>query len=190
MLNILGTIVLTIYDKDEGNKASVKKVLYNIVTNPVIIAVGLGVITSIIIFTLRENGVEVIIDENTQFLPKTIDMISGAATPLSLIALGGSFKFTAVSKLWKQVTMATIFRLVVAPLIMIPIGYYLGFSDASYMATMIALFGAPISVISATMASQFKQDYEYAVQILVWNTVFSSISLFFIIWFCKSVGIF
>jgi predicted permease len=55
---------------------------------------------------------------------------------------------------------------------------------------LLALFGSPVAVSSAIMATQMKNDEELAGQLVVWTTITSSFTIFAIITILKSIGIF
>lgn len=205
LFNILAVIALTMFDKDEGQKVSIKETLIKIVKNPLIIGVFAGILVCLIWMLIKAtSGVDVAgylgntdfkaedgsILNAVCFIPKTIKSIANLATPLALIVLGGRFEFKAVKKLWKQLTLSVTLRLVVTPVIFLLIAYFLGFNGSTQFAILIALFATPIAVSSAPMAAQMGQDEELAGQIVVWTSALSAISLFVIIIVCASIGIF
>lgn len=200
LFNILAVISLTMFDHAEGEHVDIKNMLYKIITNPLIIGVVCGLIvcginTLIGMDTMKsllhpvdENGND--LREGLYFVYKTIKDLGGVATPLALIILGGRFEFSAVKKLWKQLTVSVTLRLVITPLVFLTIAYFIGFKSTTEFAILIALFGTPIAVSSAPMAAQMGQDEELAGQIVVWTSAVSAITLFLIILICTFIGIF
>jgi len=195
--NILAVIALSMYDHEDGQKVSIKSILKKIVTNPLIIGVFAGLLVigiRAIVSACGGNGnIDVDSMDNYSmgyFAVKTISNLAACATPMVLVALGGKFEFSAVSKLWKQITFSTITRLFIVPAVMIVIFYFLGFNSAIYVSILIALFATPVAVSSAPMAEEMGQDGELAGQLVVWTSVGSAISLFIIIMICSSIGIF
>lgn len=198
LFNILAVISLSIFDKEPGEKVSIKNVLYKIITNPLMIGVFAGLLfclssllfQKIFNFTL-EDEINLFNDsKGLQFFSTSIDYIGRCATPIALLVLGGKFKFTAVKSFAKQLIVSVSLRLVITPLIFLVIAYYLGFKSSTNFAILIALFATPIAVSSAPMAAQMGQDEELAGQIVVWTSALSAISLFLIIIICSSIGIF
>ena len=63
------------------------------------------------------------------------------------------------------------------------------FSSAEY-ASLFGLFATSEAVASISMADQMNGDSELAGQILVWTTVFSSLTLFLFVAFFRHIGIF
>lgn len=170
--NILAVIVLESF---RSGKTSLKTITKQIIKNPLIIGSVLG-----ILFLL--TGLKLPI-----FLEKTVGDISKIATPLALIILGGSFHFSSVKTHLKQLILGVTGRLVLVPLIFIPIAMALGFRDVE-LATLIALFGAPTAVSSYTMAQQMGGDSELADHLVVFSALFSAITMFLWIYLAKSLG--
>ena len=191
MFNILAVIVLSIYDHEDGEKVSIKSILYKIVTNPLIIGVFCGLVVLGIRQIITACGGNAYIDRNSNFfIQKTISMLAGVATPLALIVLGGQFEFSAVKKLWKQIVFSVGARLVLVPVSTLLIAYAVGYRGAIEFAILIALFGTPVAVSSAPMASQMGQDEELANQLVVWTSIGSALSLFAMILTLRMIGIF
>ncbi len=193
LFNILAVVALSIYDHEEGQKISVKNILFKIVTNPLILGVFCGLVVCGITMGINSvpgNDVVGFLNEYLKFIPDTISTLGKMATPLALIVLGGKFEFKAVKALWRQITVAVALRLVIAPTLFLIIAYFLGFKGSTQFAILIALFASPIAVSSAPMAAQMGQDEELAGQIVVWTSALSAFSLFIIILICASMQIF
>lgn len=208
LFNILAIIALSIFVENEGEKVSVKSILLKIIKNPLII----GVFTGLIVLAIRQlipysEGITYTVDslgnissssireykftikDNIPFLYTTIGNVSKIASPLALIALGGDFTFSAISKLKKQIILGVTSRLVLIPLICLVVAYLLGFRSVEFPA-LIALFGTPVAVSSVPMAAEMQNDDELAGQLVVWTSIGSALSLFIIIFICAYIGIF
>lgn len=193
LFNILAVVALSIYDHEDGQKISIKNILFKIVTNPLILGVFCGLVVCGITMGINSvpgNDVSAFLNEYMKFVPDTISSLGKMATPLALIVLGGRFEFKAVKSLWRQISVAVALRLVIAPALFLVIAYFLGFKGSTQFAILIALFASPIAVSSAPMAAQMGQDEELAGQIVVWTSALSAFSLFFIILICASMKIF
>ncbi len=198
IFNILAVIALSMFDKGENNKIDIKRILYKIVTNPLIIGVVSGIVVCLIgMLVDRASGNTRFLyhalnknDGTVKFIGTTIDYIGRCATPMALIVLGGKFEFSAVKKLWPQLTISVVLRLVITPTIMLFIFYFIGYNTKTDFAILIALFATPIAVSSVPMAAQMGQDEELAGQIVVWTSALSAFSLFFIILICSLISIF
>ena len=76
-----------------------------------------------------------------------------------------------------------------SPLVMLPIAYALGMRGAQF-ATLMIVFGSPTAVSSFTMAEQMGGDPDLAAQQVALTTIFSSITMFAMIFIFKTLGIF
>ncbi|MBQ9449124.1 MAG: AEC family transporter [Acholeplasmatales bacterium] len=198
LFNMLAVIALSMFDKTEDNKIDIKRMLFKIVTNPLIIGVVSGVLVCLIGLwidagTGNSRVLYQIVNKNdgtVKFIGTTIDYIGRCATPMALLVLGGKFEFSAVKKLWPQLTISVTLRLIITPTVMLIIFYLIGYRTKTDFAILIALFATPIAVSSVPMAAQMGQDEELAGQIVVWTSALSAFSLFFIILICSLIGIF
>lgn len=132
--NIIAVIALSLTSPDKNNTKSKKALFLNtlkgIATNPIILGIAVG-----IIWSLLEIPQPVI-------LSKSVSYLANMATPLSLIALGASFKFEdAKGKL--PVTLGIVFiKLVLFGGIFLPIAVKLGFRGEKLIAILVMLGSA------------------------------------------------
>lgn len=132
--NIIAVITLSLTSSDKNNTKSKKALFLNtlkgIATNPIILGIAVG-----IIWSLLEIPQPVI-------LSKSVSYLANMATPLSLIALGASFKFEdAKGKL--PVTLGIVFiKLVLFCGIFLPIAVKLGFRGEKLIAILVMLGSA------------------------------------------------
>ena len=132
--NIIAVIALSLTTPDKNNTKSKKALFLNtlkgIATNPIILGIAVG-----IIWSLLEIPQPVI-------LSKSVSYLANMATPLSLIALGASFKFEdAKGKL--PVTLGIVFiKLVLFCGIFLPIAVKLGFRGEKLIAILVMLGSA------------------------------------------------
>ncbi len=191
IFNILAIISLSIFQKEEGKKTNVKDILLKICKNPLIIGVLLGILVLLIRLLIPTNdlGNKVFtIKDNLSFIYTTIKWLAQSASPIALIALGGSFSFKAVAKLKYKIILGTTIRVVIVPTLALLLACLFKF-DKIYFPAFIALFGTPVAVSSAPMAQEMGGDYELAGQLVVWTSISSAFTLFIIILICSSAGI-
>jgi len=188
IFNILGTIALTIFIKNE-EKVSISKILIRIIKNPLI----LGVLAGIVALLIRSLFEQIDFDfrlSQIEFLYNAITSIGVIASPLALITLGGLFEFSNIKFMRKQITFSVVARLIVLPFVVFSVTFlFFDFTSAEY-ATLIALYASPIAVSSAVMAKEMDNDGDLANQIVVWTTVCSSITLFIIIFLFRIMEVF
>lgn len=204
LFNILAVISLCMFMADEnassnkleGFKNQAKSILKKICTNPLIIGVAIGflvlIIRALLPVKIDQNGAEVpvfTIKNNLPFVYKTIQMVGSCATTIALIALGGTFTFSAVARLKWQIIIGTSLRILIVPVTTLFIAYKLGFGQMEFPA-LIALLATPVAVSSVPMATEMDNDAELAGQLVVWTSIFSAFTLFGIIFACAQAGIF
>lgn len=189
----------TLAAKIERDKLNIKRIVLNIVTNPMII----GIVAGLVFLGLRYAEVAIwgdpapfTIKEDLPFVYITMDDLRVIATPLALVVLGGQFEFSAVKGMTKEIIVGTIFRVVIAPLFAVGVAILLGtyvpffnFGQMEYPA-IISLFGTPVAVSSAIMAESIgDNDGQLAGQLVVWTSVASVISLFAIVFVLMTMGL-
>lgn len=195
--NILSVLALSMFEKDgQSGKGSIKSVLVNIAKNPLIIAVMLGMVCLVLREAQRVVFGEVIFafSVQTKFLYTTVNNLKAIATPFALLVLGGQFEFSAVKGLLKEIATGTVWRIVLAPL--------LGLGCAIWLTSMgilscgvneypalVALFGSPVAVSSAVMASSMGADEQLATQLVVWTSIFSIFTIFSEVCVLMSMGL-
>lgn len=172
MFNFLAVIVLEIF---RGGKIDVKKIVQGIITNPLILSSMAGLILLFLNIRLP------------YFMEKSINDISKIATPLALIILGGSFEFNKISGNIKQILIGVLGKLVIVPIISVPIAIKYGFRNIEWGALIIML-AAPTAVSSFTMAEQMDGDGELAGQLVVFSSAVSVVTIFICIFVVKQLG--
>lgn len=194
--NILAVISLSAFNKEEKSSEKTNlfaHILKEIVKNPLIQGVALGMFFVII---RPYCGNYRFSEGNFRFIFKAFEAVGSIAPWFSLILLGGQFKFNTIKKLLPQISVSVFARLILAPaigmLICIFVPHLLNlrnFTPAEYSA-LFALFGTSEAVASLSMADQMNGDSELAGQIIVWTTIFSSLTLFLFVAFFRHAGIF
>ncbi|HCW52543.1 MAG TPA: AEC family transporter [Clostridium sp.] len=172
MFNFLAVIILEIF---RGGEIDVKKIVQGIITNPLILSSVLGLI---LLFTDVKLP---------YFLEKSINDISKIATPLALIILGGSFEFDEITNNIKQIAVGVFGKLIVVPIIFVPIAINIGFRNIE-LATLVIILAAPTAVSSFTMAEQMDADGELAGQLVVFTSAISVFTIFMWIFTMKELG--
>lgn len=191
LMNILAVIALSLYIKEDDAKLEMKETLIQVIKNPLIIGVLLGLFTLFIRSLIPIDPTTMLpvftIEHNITFLYTAIKWLGQIASPFALIVLGGTFEFFVIKSLGKQIVIGTLSRVVFAPLITLSLAVILSlktsffnFSSLDYPA-FIALLASPTAVSSAIMAKEMQNDEKLAVQLVVWSTMSSIISIFIIV---------
>ena len=190
MLNVLAVISLSLF-REDGGKPSVKKILLDIVKNPLILSVLAGLAALALRALFVNWGLDFRLAD-IKPVYSVLGYLSSLATPLALLVLGAQFEFSAVSSLRREILFGTVARTVLVPLLGIGIAYLLfrnTFSGAHF-AAFVAMFATPVAVSSVPMAQEMKADAALAGQLVVWSTLISAISVFLAAFLLRLAGIF
>ncbi len=196
--NVLAVLSLSMFATDgRSNKNSIKSVLVNILKNPLIIGCVLG----LVFLGIREAQIaafgEVVFSfsVHTKFLYTAVNNLKSIATPFALVVLGGQFEFSAVKGLMKEIVTGTVWRIVLAPLLGLGCAILLS-SHTNILScgvneypALVALFGSPVAVSSAVMASSMGADEQLATQLVVWTSLFSIVTIFAEVCILMSMGL-
>lgn len=190
LINILAVISLTVFNK-EGKKATLGGVLLGIVKNPLIQSIALGILAVILREALGGAGIRLDIRDMTP-LWKVMGYLSGLATPLALLALGGQFEFSALPGMKKEIVTGVVVRVFVVPSVVLTTAYLLfgnSFGGAEF-AALVAMFATPNAVSTVPMTQEMGGDASLAGQLVVWTTLFSTFTIFMAAFLLRLVGIF
>ncbi len=188
--NILAVIGLSIFNND-GEKPDFKKVLLGIIKNPLILGIAAGAVALLIRQLLIGFNISFRLS-SISVIWKTLNNLSGIATPLALLVLGAQFEFSAIKSLRREIISGVLLRSVAVPLIGIG-GAYLLFRNSfggAQFAALVAAFGTPVAVSSVPMAQEMGADSELAGQLVVFTTLTSAVTVFVTSALLHQVGIF
>ncbi len=177
MFNSYSVIILSLFSSDADkklNKKSVLGILKNIVTNPLIIGVVLG-----LPFMLFGWDMPVVAD-------KSLTYLNHLCTPLALMSLGANFKPADMKGRIGYAVTSALGKTVLLPGIMVTIAAFVGFRGPS-LGVVLVLFGAPTAVSSYIMAKKMKNDGELAAQILLLTTLLCIFTIFVGIFILKTL---
>ena len=172
LFNIFAVIILTLKGKGDETP-NIKGTLKQIATNPILIAIVLGLIFSFLPFHLPV------------FAQKGLTMIGNTATPLALLSIGASFQGTAAIQKIKPTLLATFIKLVGISAVCMPIAILLGFRNQELVATLI-MCASPTTVSSYIMAAKTNNDKVLTASTIVLTTLLSSVTLTLWIFFLKT----
>ena len=177
IINMLSVIALYVYSDSEHK--SIKSALLGIVKNPLIIGGVSG-----LIFSMIRNliGFEIPTVLNT-----TLSNVQSIATPFAFLVLGGDLKFGNMLKNLKVSIFAVLIKIVLLPLIMLPLSAFLGFNQLE-MAILLAIYATPNAVSSYAMARNYEADYDLAGEIVTLSTLLSVVTMFLFITVAKSLS--
>ena len=180
LYNIYSVLVLTFEAEEEEGTVKdfgkVRQACINIVKNPIIISIVLGVVAAL-------SGIDF-----PMIIAKTVNSVSALATPLALICLGAGFEGRkAIAKI-KPTLWASAIKLVIQPLIFVPIAAAMGFGGEKMIAILIML-AAPATPSCYIMARNMKNDGVLTASIVVVTTLLAAVTLTGWIFALKTIGI-
>lgn len=179
LYNIFAVIILTFESNSADNMNStdnIKRAFVNILKNPIIIGIFLGLIASY--FNL----------DFPKMVDKTINNLAVMTSPLALISIGAAFEGKKALAKIKSTAVASSIKLIVLAAIFIPIAVYFGFRDQKLIALVIML-ASPCTPTAYIMAKNMDGDDVLASSIIVTTTFFSSITLTFWIFILRAFGL-
>lgn len=191
VFNILAVVSLSVFRRNGGEKPSIKSILLDIVRNPLIQGIAVGVL----VLGLRAVFVHVGISFRlSQIAPlfKVLEYLSAMATPLALLVLGAQFEFAAIKALRREILVGVFMRNVFVPALGIGVAYLFFASqfNGAHFASFVAMFATPVAVSSVPMAQEMDGDLTLAGQLVVWTTLISGFSVFVVAFLLKAAGIF
>ena len=188
IFNVLAVISLSVFT-GKGGRVSAKKIILDILKNPLIESVLLGLAALGIRAILAKHGISWRLTEITPLF-RVIESLAGVATPLALIALGAQFKFSAIGKMKRELIFAVLTRVIAVPLVAIAVAYLFFDFEAAHFASFIAMFATPVAVSSVPMTQEMGGDTELAGQIVVWSTASSALTIFLFTFVLRLIGVF
>ena len=179
LYNIFSVIVLTFEGARSGEvdpKQKIKAACINIAKNPII----LGILTGLIVGLL---GIDfpVIVD-------KTVNSVAQMATPLALITIGAGFEGRKALAKIRPTIAASMIKLVIQPLIFLPVAAWMGFRREQMIAILIML-ASPTTPSCYIMAKNMDNDGVLTASVIVMTTLLAAFTLTGWIFILKTVGL-
>ena len=179
LYNIFSVIVLTFEGAHSGEvdpKQKIKAACINIAKNPIILGILAGLIVGLL-------GIDfpVIVD-------KTVNSVAQMATPLALITIGAGFEGRKALAKIRPTIVASMIKLVIQPLIFLPVAAWLGFRGEQMIAILIML-ASPTTPSCYIMAKNMDNDGVLTASVIVMTTLLAAFTLTGWIFILKTVGL-
>ncbi len=186
--NILSVAALTYFGEQKDSRKLLDKTLNNIVKNPCIDSIMAGI--AVLLFRLLVPGSAFFIRDQLGFIYKVLAYLAQMSTSFAFLLVGASLHFSHSISNISKLTAVVSMRILIFPVTILFIAYQMmDFTHADF-ASLVSVFASPTAVASAIMAAEMGGDSELADEIVVYTTVFSILSLLFIIDSLKPVGCF
>ncbi|MBD3317052.1 MAG: hypothetical protein GF344_14795 [Chitinivibrionales bacterium] len=171
MVILYNIVSVTALELSAG-KAKGINILYvfrQLIVNPLIIAIALGLIWSALSIPTPE------------FLSRTMYMLGRIALPLALLSIGMSLVDTKLSGHLPRALLSASIKLIAAPSAGWVTGVALGLDPQALLVAVVFL-ACPTAVVTFVLAEQLDGDRELAGGIIVVSTIMSAITLAVALW--------
>ena len=175
LYNVLGVILLTFLN-NKGNKISIKSLLLNILTNPMILGILLALPFSILHINIPD------------FINVSLGSLGSIATPMSLILIGTGLKLNFVKGEGKKVVSIALYKVVLQPIIIMALVMQMNFNIDEIISLFI-LFSVPPANNVFVWAKKMGGDANLASSIIVTSLNISLITLPIGIWLLGVAGV-
>lgn len=179
LYNIFSVIVLTFEGAHAGNEKrseKIKEACINIAKNPIILGILFGLIVGLL-------GIDF-----PMIVDKTVKSVAQMATPLALITIGAGFEGRKALAKMKPTIAAALIKLVIQPLVFLPVAAWMGFSGEKMIAILIML-AAPTTPSCYIMAKNMDNDGVLTASVIVTTTLLAAFTLTGWIFLLKTVGL-
>lgn len=156
--NIISIIVLTYYGQDRQQRICPAKLVRDILTNPLIIAVLVGVMFSFTGFTIP--GV----------IDKVGNYFAQITLPLALLGVGASLSLRELCQTSQSSFWAGLTKVVLLPLFTVPVAMLLGYNEME-LGVVFLMMSCPTAAASFVMAKASGGSGELAANIIVLTTL-------------------
>lgn len=178
LYNIFSVIVLTFEANDStgiDKKAKIRQAGINICKNPIILSILAGLIVGLL-------GIQF-----PTLVNKTVSSVAQMATPLALITIGAGFEGRKALAKIAPTMAASMIKLVLQPLVFLPVAVWMGFSGEKIIAILIML-ASPTTPSCYIMAKSMNNDEVLTASVIVTTTLMAAFTLTGWIFLLKTLG--
>lgn len=177
LYNIYAVLVLTVRsNKPRSGAGLLRATMKSIVTNPIILGILFG-----LPFSLLQIEFPAVVS-------KTISLLAAPATPLALVSIGAGFEGAKAIQKIKPTLAASFVKLIVLPVIFLPLACWMGFRDQALVAILI-MTGAPSTVTCYIMAKNMDGDAVLSSSIIVLTTALSALTMTAALYVMRAIGV-
>lgn len=178
LYNIFSVIVLTFEANDStgiDKKAKIRQAGINICKNPIILSILAGLIVGLL-------GIQF-----PTLVNKTVSNVAQMATSLALITIGAGFEGRKALAKIAPTMAASMIKLVLQPLVFLPVAAWMGFSGEKMIAILIML-ASPTTPSCYIMAKSMNNDEVLTASVIVTTTLMAAFTLTGWIFLLKTLG--
>jgi predicted permease len=159
--NLLSVLTLQMFQSEAFEW---KKLMANLFKNPSLIACAFAIFEKVVAIPLPVPVVSV------------VENLAASSVPICLLALGSTLFWDSLRVNYKQIFFSSVVKLLVLPLIFLPLSIYLGFRGITLLALLV-LFGSPTAPITYSIAASMNCDTTLAAKIVLSTNCFASVTL-------------
>lgn len=160
--NMLAVFTLETF---RGGAFKLLHVLGSVLRNPMIVGAIVGLVFLLLGIKLPKP------------LLKPLGQMTAMTSPLALIIMGASFRFSSVRENPHYLAAVVLSRLVIVPAAVFAAAIYLGFRGQEIV-TLLAIFGTPCAVAGFSMAQIMDSDADLAGNCVVFTSALSCVTMF------------
>ena len=178
LYNVMAVVVLSVFKPGQGrlDRTALKKTLKGIVTNPIILGIAAGMVWSLLRFPFPK------------ILDSTVGNLAKTATPLGLMAMGGSLRFGKAFSRLKASVVCTFMKLVGYEALFLPLAISRGFTRDK-LVSIIIMLGSASTVSCFVMAKNMDHEGSFTSGVVLLTTLLSSFTLTFWLFICRNLGL-
>lgn len=177
LYNVMAVVVLSFFLPGQKgmDRAAFKRTLKGIATNPIILGILIGMLWSVL-----RLPKPVILDT-------TINNLGKVATPLGLMAMGGSLRFKKAFARPKATIACTFLKLAGYEALFLPLAIHLGFTHDK-LVSIIIMLGSASTVSCFVMAKNMGHEGSFSSSVILVTTLLSAFTLTGWLFICRSLG--
>lgn len=166
LYNVMAVVVLSFFHPERKgiDREVMKRTVKGIVTNPIIIAIVLGLLWSALRIPMPS------------IMQKTVSGIGGMATPMGLMAMGAAFDVRKAFAKAKPAAAAVFIKLIGFCAVFLPAAVALGFRESELVAILVML-GSATTVSCFVMAKNMGHEGVLTSSVVMLTTLFSGFTL-------------
>lgn len=178
LYNVMAVVILSIFKPGQSklNGAVLKRTLKGIITNPIILGIAAGTLWSLLRLPFPK------------ILDSTVGNLAKTATPLGLMAMGGSLRFGKAFSRLKASVACTFMKLVGYEALFLPLAIRCGFTQDK-LVSIIIMLGSASTVTCFVMAKNMDHEGSFSSGVVLLTTVFSAFTLTLWLFICKNLGL-
>ena len=178
LYNIMAVVVLSFMKPDRGklDRRLLGKTLKGIVTNPILLGIAAGLAWSALRLPMPV------------ILEKTVHNVAVLATPLGLMAMGGSLEFKKALGQIRPAVAASLIKLVGLAALFLPIAVSMGFTQEKLVAILVML-GSATTVSCFVMAKNMGHEGTLTSSTVMLTTLGSAFTLTGWLFLLRTLGL-